>query len=381
MDFNDVQPRPDTKYGVPPASSNNNNHNKNNLKPPSPTYGVPGHEPGSPSTRISNFPPNEYEQPPTTFVVSTPAPTYGVPKNSYIPPINSFQLNPSIQSPNYYIDNRVLSKGSSEGGGGGYVYDKPNANLQNFPLTAQLQGKRTDGSDSSSKSDESEELIRNIQFTTESPRAAPDFFFSEQFETTPTPTPTVVTSSHPILQKEQNQQHAFHPQEQPFLPNSPPAPFSTAVYQERSLNLQQPEQLEPLPTLATDTLPPLPEAKNFYRTDTKRQTRTIYNQADWFKRISRSLTNGSESVEVKRSGPNSTYFNDLRSSKELLESLFSSNGDEELEEDLIINFEAAHSGGNRTSRKKRQSVFTNRLCETTTQFIEPQAALTRDGQY
>lgn len=389
-----VVPTPDPKYGAPPVSSNRNNH----LNPPSPTYGVPGYEPGSPSTRVGSFP-NNFQQPPRA-VLSSPAPTYGVPKSAYIPPpastINNFQVNPSIQNPNYFTGNRLPTGSSSEGSG--YVYNKPNANLKSSQVSAQLQVKRKqegEADEDSSKSDE-EQSIKSIEFTTQTPRAAPEFFFSEQFEPTQAP-PAVVTSSLPIQQQQpqrqqqqsQQQHHAFHPQEQPFFPNSPPAPFSTAVYQERSLKLQQPaadQLLEPLPTLATDTQPPSPQAKNFYRLDSlPAQSSTQYNQVEWFRRISRSLANESEIVEPQMPPRNETFLNELRKKKEMLEILFPVMKDEEegeVEEDLIINFEAAHSlsGGNRTSRTKRQSSFGTRMCETTTQFIEPQAALTRDGE-
>lgn len=382
LDFHDKKHvKPDNKYGAPPVINSSPNSNNN---PPSPTYGVPGLDPGSPSTRIGNSFPNEYEQPPV--LVSKPAPTYGPPaptygppltspKNAYIPPINKFQVNPSIQSPNYYSSKGADS--SSSGDGAGYVYNKPNANLKSSPQqSAKLQAKQASVGEDDSKSDEDKDegSIRGIQFTTETPRAAPDFFFSEQFEQRP----PVVTSSLPIPQQ---QQHAFHPQEQPFLPNSPPAPFSTAVYQEqqRSQRLQQEQQLEPLPTLALDTEPPSPQAKNYFDSQPA-QSSSNYNQADWFRRISRSLGNESAVVEVIRIPErNETFLSEMRSKMEMLRSLYS--GEEEAEEDLVINFEAAH-GGNRTNRRtKRQSIEGNRLCEVTTRFIEPQAGLTRDGEY
>lgn len=377
VEFTDMHVRPDTKYGVPPVI-NNKNHP---LHPPSPTYGVPGHEPGSPSTRVvgSSFP-NEFERTPAFASTPPPSPTYGVPKNTYIPPpsINSFQVNPSTQDAIYFRGNRIPTSSSE----GGYVYNRPAANLKSAPLSSQSQVKRADSEDSKSDGDEDEEKdsgsVRSIEFTTDAPRPPPEFFFSEQFEMTQRP-PTAPTSSVPVLQ----QTHAFHPQEQPFFPNSPPAPFSTAAYQEqRSLNLQTPaEQTEPLPTLATDTQPPSPQAKNYYRTDSQASaTSTKYNQAEWFRRISRSLTNGSD-VQVER---NATFLNELRVKKEMLQSLFPAeddeNADEEIDEDLIINFGAARTG-NRTSRIKRQSFYSNRLCETTTQFIEPQTALSRDGEW
>lgn len=396
LDFNDMHVKPDPKYGVPPVNNNNNpnknnnpNNNNNNLSPPSPTYGVPGHNAGSPSTRTGSYP-NAY-QPPPVFV-STPAPTYGPPKNAYIPPITNFQVIPSIQNPNYYSGSQVPKGTSPDGGGGGgagYVYNKPNANLKSSPMSAKLQAKQDLGDDDSKSDEEEEGSIRSIQFTTETPRAAPDFFFSEQFEQPPPP-PPVVTSSLPILQ-----QHAFHPQEQPFLPNSPPAPFSTAVYQQeqqqqqRNQKLQQQQQQQEQAdqlTLSEYTQPPSPKAKNYYDSQpVQSQTNTNYNQAEWFRRISRSLTNESEIVEVKRVERNETFLSEMRSKKELLKSLLPSGeerDEEEVDEDLMINFEAAHAlGGNRTRRTKRQSIGSNRLCETTTQFIEPQAALTRDGRW
>lgn len=93
------------------------------------------------------------------------------------------------------------------------------------------------------------------------------------------------------------------------------------------------------------------------------------------------MGNESAIVEVIRIPErNETFLNEMRSKKEMLRNLYS--GEEEAEEDLIINFEAAHAlGGNRTNRRtKRQSIGGNRLCEVTTRFIEPQAGLTRDGE-
>lgn len=71
---------------------------------------------------------------------------------------------------------------------------------------------------------------------------------------------------------------------------------------------------------------------------------------------------------------NETYYEELRHKKETLETLFQDAGStEEDEEDLIINF------GNKT-RTKRQSFGRSTLCETRTQFIQPQAALNSKGK-
>lgn len=377
IEFEDMNIRPDPRYGAPPVTKNTNH----NFSPPSPTYGVPGHKPGIPQ----NYP-HEFEQ--RSVFLSTPSPTYGVPNNAYIPPAtvnNNFQVHSSGNSPNYFptTPNHV-PKGSN--GAGGYVYNKPNANLKSSPALAQFQtkGKDEPNDSSASKSEEDEGSIRSIELTTKSaPRSAPDFFFSEQFETTPIP-PTIATTTPP---QRQQQQQVFQPppqdQQQRFLPNSSPAPFSTAVYQEKTLKL--PEEAEPLPTLATIVEPPSPQAKNFYRTDPQpAASQTVYNQAEWFRRISRSLANESEILVHEETTTamtvrESEFIEELRNNRLLLDTLFPVEpAEEEVEEDLIINFEAAHLlRGNRT---KRQLPGSNRMCETTTQYIEPQAALSKDGE-
>lgn len=74
---------------------------------------------------------------------------------------------------------------------------------------------------------------------------------------------------------------------------------------------------------------------------------------------------------------------ELRQKKEMLRILFPEE-DQAEEEDLIIHFNTqtqAPIGGNRTRTKRQSNLVTNELCESTTQFIEPQAALTRDGEW
>lgn len=366
--------RPDTKYGAPPPPTSG----EGSPRPPSPTYGVPGHEPGSPSTKSSGTYPNgfDYERPP-----SPPSPTYGVPKNSYIPPANSEK--------NFQVNTAVFVPVSAAKGASGYVYDRPSENLQSAKMRA-----RTDASTGDSKSSESDEKVNNVHLTTTSPRAEPEFFFSEQFErlATTTQAPTtqaqLITSSQLVL--EQHQQPVFHPQEQPFFPNSPPAPFSTAAYREQGQGTRR-DSLEPLPTLATRPQPPDVNAKDFFRYS---DPVTDYNQSDWFKRISRAANHSdvsiSESAEELDSEPqrqpamtmNATFIREMREKQETLRLLFPAISRDDVEEDLIIDFNAARAlGGNRTSRRKRQDLTTHSVCDTTSQYIEPQTALSRDGEW
>lgn len=361
VEFTDMHVKPDTKYGVPPVISGN-------TPPPSPTYGVPGFEPGSPSASF----PNEFERAPPP---KPPSPTYGVPNNLYIPPVATSN-NKNFQEDRNYLKNNNRGSTPREGG---YVYNKPNEKLKSAKILA--QGKDS-GDDSKSDSNESEEKVKNVELTTTGPSAAPEFFFSEQFDRPLTTSPPVTTSQLVV-----QQQHVFHPQEQPFLPNSPPAPFSTAVYQQDPRQrLQQQQQLEPpLPTLAREPQPPAVDAKDYFRYDSL-SAQSNYNQADWFRRISRSLMNESKTTETTRQQPlNATFIQELREKQETLRILFpdgSNDNREELDEDLIIDFKAARAlGGNRTHRAKRQQSLTRQvMCETTAQYIEPQAALTRDGE-
>lgn len=370
VEFTDMHVKPDTKYGVPPLISGST--------PPSPTYGVPGFQPGSPSASF----PNEFERTPPP---KPPSPTYGVPSNLYIPPVATSNNKNFQQEDRNYLKNNNRGGTSREGG---YVYEKPNAKLKSAKVLA--QGKDS-GDDSKSDENESGEKVKSIELTTTGPSAAPEFFFSEQFDRPLTTSPpAVVTPSQLELQQRQQQQPVFHPQEQPFLPNSPPAPFSTAVYQQDPrLRLQQQQQLEPpLPTLARDPQPPALDARDYFRYDSL-AAQSNYNQADWFRRISRSLMNESITEEtIKQQLPpavNVTFIQELREKQETLRLLFPGGPEgnrEELDEDLIIDFNAARAlGGNRTHRIKRQQSLTRQvMCETTAQYIEPQAALTRDGE-
>lgn len=363
--------RPDTKYGTPPVAVDKSSSSP---RPPSPTYGVPGHKPGRP--------------PPS------PSPTYGVPRNAYIPPPPANLEVNNRQAPNYFNFNSAKSNE-----GAGYVYNKPNANIINQPPSSVASGQQGVGveEDDSDDKEQREQLtkeedssdIKNIQLTTKSPAKEPNFFFSEQFDHPQIPPPSPSTQPYQIIQSEQ--QHSFHPDEQPFLPNSPPAPFSTAAYQRvggssSGASPGQP-QTEPLPTLSLHTQPPEIGAKDYYRYDSiPAPSTTEYNQAEWFRRISRSLNNSEalreeDKEQLRATKPMSAE--ELRQKKEMLRILFPEE-DQAEEEDLIIHFNTqtqAPIGGNRTRTKRQSNLVTNELCESTTQFIEPQAALTRDGEW
>lgn len=372
VEYTDTRPvTPGTKYGVPSTGSSNS------PRAPSPTYGVPGQTPGIPS----NYIPNEFQRP------APPSPTYGVPTNAYIPPPPPPSLPSKVQNfqPNtqQFNSQRFPSTSSASAADEGYVYKRPLAKLEN-PRAAQLRAKTTDEEDDDSKSGEEEDdsIQNTIQLTTEKPSSAPEFFFSEQFDRTP-PTQTVPLTSP-------QQQPVFHPEEQPFLPNSPPAPFSTAVYQEFNRRAEK-QNLDPIPTLARETLPPAVDAKNYYRSDlVPAQSQTQYNQAEWFRRISRSATTNQTEIPIEETGKptaDAKFIEELRKKEETLRILFPEKepeGGEEFEdEDLIIDFGAVARAtiGNRTSRIKRQTFSSNPMCETTKQFIEPQVALARDGEY